>query len=82
MINSNSITATNRLQFGEHFVKPAYGSYCFAHIPDTIKQIFGIEPAQALPDEVFGFLQGDSGNRRRLLRRGPAFSTRLFRSRS
>ncbi len=42
MINPRSIDATSSLQFGTHFVRPDYGGYCFAHIPDTILRLFGL----------------------------------------
>lgn len=55
MINENSLKAAAKLAFGRHFVRPAYGGYCFAHIPATIQGIFGLTtdtplPAEAIPD--------------------------------
>ena len=48
MINPDSIQATSRLKFGAQFIRPDYGSYCFAHIPPTILSLFGL-PGQGLP---------------------------------
>ena len=64
VINSHSIDATSDLHFNAdgRLLRPAYGSYCFAHIPDTIRAAFGAAPSavgglpqQALPDGGQGF---------------------------
>lgn len=39
-------------RFNQYFQKPAYGSYCFAHIPDTIRRLFGVPYTQSLPDQA------------------------------
>ena len=57
MINSYSIEATRDLKFGLNgrLVRPAYGSYCFASIPETIRSVFGAQqvgvplPSECLP---------------------------------
>jgi predicted AlkP superfamily pyrophosphatase or phosphodiesterase len=49
MINPDSLQVTADLPFGQHFIRPAYGSYCFAHLPETVKRLFGLEGGQALP---------------------------------
>lgn len=33
MINQNSVQQVNALREGQHFTKPAYGTYCFAGLP-------------------------------------------------
>jgi predicted AlkP superfamily pyrophosphatase or phosphodiesterase len=53
LINLESLSITDNLAFGQHFIRPAYGSYCFAHLPDTIKSLFGLDHDQGLPAAVF-----------------------------
>jgi hypothetical protein len=48
-INHDSIQATSQLQFGSQFIRPAYGSYCFAHLPGTLKRLFGLPTPDSLP---------------------------------
>jgi len=50
MLNLHSFQTVQSLQFGKNFQKPAYGSYCFAHIPDTIRRLFSLPSEQPLPD--------------------------------
>lgn len=55
MLNHASIETVARGAFGPGFIRPAYGAYCFAHLPDTIKHLFGLPaptplPADTLPD--------------------------------
>ncbi len=55
MLNTRSIAAVAASQFGPGWVKPAYGSHCFAGIPDTLRQLYGLPahaplPADVLPD--------------------------------
>ena len=57
MLNKRSVTAVAGSKFGPGWVKPAYGSYCFAGIPDTLRQAYGLParsplPADVLPDGV------------------------------
>lgn len=52
MINQNSITAVENSKFGEQFVKPLYGSYCFSGIPNTIISAFGKDTYKGLPADV------------------------------
>lgn len=55
MDNRNSIEKVNQSRFGDHFIKPLYGSYCFSHIPGTILKALGAEDRgySPLPDDVF-----------------------------
>jgi hypothetical protein len=52
MINTKSLEAVGKSRLNSAFVKPAYGSYCFSHIPDTIAKVFGLPAAQPLPADV------------------------------
>jgi hypothetical protein len=55
MLNTRSIVTLAASKIGPGWVKPAYGSYCFAGIPDTLRQLYGLPaqaplPADALPN--------------------------------
>ena len=52
MINQNSIKTLQAMPFSQKFQRPAYGSYCFAHIPDTIRRLFNFPAQNPLPDSV------------------------------
>ena len=49
MVNDSSLKIINAHRLGENFIKPAYGSYCFSHIPDTIRHLFNCPSAAPLP---------------------------------
>jgi len=50
MLNTHSVQTLQSLPFSKTFQKPAYGSYCFAHIPDTIRRLYNLPAEQSLPD--------------------------------
>ena len=52
MLNERSITTVAASEFSASWVKPAYGSYCFAHIPDTLRQLHGLPVSKPLPADV------------------------------
>ncbi len=58
MINRRSIETLQSLKFNDHFVRPAYGSYCFAHFPDTLKSLFGLPGGTPLPVDALPAWQG------------------------
>ena len=41
MLNERSLAAVSASAFGPGWIRPAYGSYCFSGISDTIRQLFG-----------------------------------------
>lgn len=61
MINSSSLDCVNAQRWLSHYLKPAYGSYCFSQIPGTIRRLFIPEDGSlsSLPDDVLpnGYLQ-------------------------
>ena len=61
MINQNSITVTSNLEFGPHFIKPAYENYCFAHLPGLIQRSLGVKNHSTMPGDVIPF--GESYDR-------------------
>lgn len=52
MLNEKSIKAAEQARRGE-FTYPLYGSYCFAHIPDTILSLLHLPHKKALPKDTF-----------------------------
>ncbi len=58
MLNQHSLQTIQTLGFSQQFVRPGYGSYCFAHIPDTIRQLFGLPAAQPLPTAALPATEG------------------------
>lgn len=56
MLNEASVQAVNKAQFSQHFIKPLYDSYCFAHLPATIEFLLTGNGQSALPHDVFGGL--------------------------
>ena len=56
MLNAASVATVNGAKFSQDFVRPLYGSYCFANIPRTIKYLLTGEGQSALPPDVFGNL--------------------------
>lgn len=60
MENSRSIEFVDRATFGSVFRKPLYGSYCFAHLPDTICKTLGAPPVRGptLPSDVLPHEKG------------------------
>jgi len=52
VINRDSLAATQTTVLQPGFIRPAYGRYCFAHLPDTVRRLFGLPAAQPLPDDV------------------------------
>ncbi|MDQ2904823.1 MAG: alkaline phosphatase family protein [Chloroflexota bacterium] len=54
MFNAHSLNAVNNAKFSQHFVRPLYGSYCFANIPQTIQFLLTGQGQSALPLDVFG----------------------------
>ena len=52
MLNERSIAAISASEFGPGWVKPAYGSYCFAGVADTIRQLHGLPARSPLPADV------------------------------
>ena len=56
MINQESLQAVASSQWGAHFMKPLYSSYCFARIPQTIRYLLSDGEEQGLPADVFGHL--------------------------
>jgi predicted AlkP superfamily pyrophosphatase or phosphodiesterase len=58
MQNSASLKMIDNFRWSKSFIKPAYGSYCFAHIPDTIAKLFGLPARQPLPADVMSTWEG------------------------
>ncbi|NMB57398.1 alkaline phosphatase family protein [Candidatus Beckwithbacteria bacterium] len=56
MLNQKSIQAVDNANFSSQFKKPLYDSYCFANIPDKIKDFLTGERKAKLPDDVLGNL--------------------------
>ena len=52
MLNQRSLDTVARFRHDAHFYRPAYGSYCFAHLPDTLLNLFGVPAATPLPADV------------------------------
>lgn len=52
MFNQRSVTTVAASKFGPGWVRPAYDSYCFANIADTIRQLFGAPAARPLPADA------------------------------
>lgn len=52
MLNQRSITTVAASKYGPGWVRPAYGSYCFANIADTLRQLFGLPAARPLPADT------------------------------
>ncbi len=52
MLNERSIAAVRTAKLGPAWIRPAYGSYCFVHIADTIRQLFGAAPGKPLPTDT------------------------------
>ncbi len=52
MINERSLTTVAALRYGPNWVRPAYGSYCFAGIADTVRRLFGLPAASPLPADT------------------------------
>jgi len=52
MINQLSLAQISQHRSGEQFIRPAYGSYCFAHIPDTIRYLFNRPARSPLPADT------------------------------
>jgi hypothetical protein len=60
MLNERSLAAVSASAFGPGWIKPAYGSYCFSGISDTIRQLFdapnsappGLSARSPLPPDV------------------------------
>jgi len=46
----------NPMKLHETFIKPEYGSTCFAHLPATVKYLLTGQKQAVLPDHVFGRL--------------------------
>lgn len=53
MINKKSIEIVDKSLFKE-FRIPLYDSYCFSNIPDTIKNLLGIQNKKGLPIDTLG----------------------------
>lgn len=62
MINKDSLRAVEAAQWTERFVKPLYGSYCFAGIPGLVRSLFGGQADSTLPASVLGPLGGEYDN--------------------
>ncbi len=58
MLNQRSLATVAGSRYTAEFLKPAYGSYCFAHIPDTVKALFGVPAATPLPPDVLPAASG------------------------
>ncbi|MEP6985429.1 MAG: alkaline phosphatase family protein, partial [Chloroflexota bacterium] len=55
MINQNSVETVNGLRQDSHFTKPAYGSYCFAGLPQLIRHVLtGTGELGFAPDVLAG----------------------------
>lgn len=52
MLNPRSLAAVAAVTRGPAEVWPAYGSYCFASLPDTILALFGLPARAPLPADV------------------------------
>jgi hypothetical protein len=60
MLNQRSLDACAQYRYRTRFYRPAYGSYCFAHLPDTLLHAFGLPGAAPLPADVLpGALEYD-----------------------
>ena len=56
MLNEASIVAVNAAAWRGSFIRPLYGSYCFANLPATIQHTLTGLGEPGLPDDVFGNL--------------------------
>lgn len=56
MLNTASVKAVDRSRFSRNFVRPCYDSYCFSHLPATIRFLLTGQGQSALPIDVFGHL--------------------------
>ncbi|GHO66010.1 phosphodiesterase [Ktedonobacter sp. SOSP1-52] len=52
MLNTASIKAVSQSKFSQRFVKPCYGSYCFAYLPATIRSLLTGTTPMALPADI------------------------------
>lgn len=52
MFNQRSITTVAASKFGPGWIRPAYATYCFANIADTIRGLFGAPAARPLPPDT------------------------------
>lgn len=52
MLNQKSLDIVATHRHNPHFFRPAYGSYCFAHLPDTLQRVFGLPATAPLPADV------------------------------
>lgn len=52
MINERSLATVAASRYGPNWMRPAYGSYCFAGIADTIRQLFGLPAEHPLPADT------------------------------
>ncbi len=58
MINQNALQTLNALRQGDHFTKPAYGSYCFAGFPQFVRNLLtGTGELGFSPDVLAGLPQ-------------------------
>ena len=48
MINQDSLIATSNQKFGAQFIRPDYGGFCFAHLPNLIQNRLGVEKVMRL----------------------------------
>lgn len=52
MLNTRSLDAISQSHHNQHFIRPAYGTYCFSHLPDTLLNLFGLPAAAPLPSDT------------------------------
>ena len=79
MINQASITATSSLHFGDHFMHPAYGGFCFAHLPALIQANFGLDTADlSVPQVLLESIPGNAPYERIILMLVDAFGWMFF----
>lgn len=58
MINQRSLDTIAAFRYNQYFYRPAYGSYCFSHLPDTLLRLFGLPAESPLPADVLPRLEG------------------------
>ncbi len=58
MLNQHSLDAVADQRHNAAFYRPAYGSYCFAHLPDTLLRLFGLPAEAPLPADSLPAWEG------------------------
>lgn len=53
MLNNKSLEAVAQASWSKEFVRPLYGSYCYAHLPQTVLSAFGLGAENPLPPQCW-----------------------------